>query len=301
MARAGLITIILILLLSSCPNAAESLSLELTPDDQGLDLVLGFKQESFLLNYRHPLSHLGGARIELGIKPEFLQTKRGAVELNPYLSLDLGRGLTLGLYGESAEIAGLALYSAVGDVALSTKGTMLFFRGEYAVGNIGLRGHLQLTTGELAVQPWLGKTREIYFPDWSLLTASGYHSGYLPGSNFYMEVRRRFPEELILSEGFGSLLNGSRLSPGIFLTAEYKSFSFRIFKQFPQEPAQGYNALSLGYKAGLFRANLNFKFFSTGMEVMLLTRYRADEVTLLTKLYLVAPKLSYGMGVQWGF
>lgn len=311
MVRIGLIVLALILGLSG-PLWAEGLTVGLEGAQDTSDLVLGLEQSSFILEYRWSLLGEGFRGIELGLLPPLPPINRMGMKLRPYLMIAPTRGITAGLFGERLELSGLALFSALSDMAFSTKGLLLFFKGEYAVGNIGLRGHLQLDWGELAVQPWKGRTGEPYFPEWALATTTSRHLGYLPGSNLYMEIRRRFSKELTLSEGFTTPFGSSRIAPGILLNAELGSFALRFLRQFPQGAMEGYTLISFGFREGLLyspeqeraailRLDLNFRWFPTRGEVDFLFSYSTDEFIIRSEAHLVSLEFSYSFTLRWNF
>jgi|GEM_PF-5712429 len=307
MARIILVALALILALSG-PLWAAALTVGLEGGGGG-SLLLGLKQSSFLLEYRLSLLSSGFRGIELGLLPPLPPIQRLGVDFKPYLMLAPGRGATVGLFGERTELSGLAFLSALSDMAFSTKGLMLFLRGEYAVGNIGLRGHLQLDFGRLAVQPWAGRTEEPYFPEWALVTAGSRHSGYLSGSSLYMEIRRRFSRELTISEGFTTPLISSQVAPGILLNVELGSFALRLLRQFPQGAEEGYTLLSLGFRRGIlfspkqkraaiFQLDLNFRWFPTRGEADFLSSYSTDQFSLRGEAHLLAKGSTFSLSLH---
>lgn len=311
MVRISLVALASVFLLSGLLWAAE-----LTTAVEGAGgenvLLIGLQQSSFSIDYRLSLAGPGFRGIELGLLPPLPTISRLGMELEPYLMIALGRGATAGLFGERRELSGLAFFSVLADMAFSTKGSMLFFKGEYAVGNIGLRGHLQLDWGKLAVQPWAGRTREPYFPEWALVTGGSRLASYLPGSSLYMEIRRRFSEGLTLSEGFTTPLGDSRIAPGILLNAELGSFALRLLRQFPQAEEGGYTLLSLGFRQGvlyspeqkraaIIRLDLNFRLFPARGEVDLLSGYSTDQFVVHNEVHLTSEGLSYSFTVKWNF
>jgi hypothetical protein len=309
--RSGLLALALTLILSG-PLWAASLTVGLESGAGGGDLLLSLEQSSFLLEYRLSLPTLEIAGLKLGLLPPLPPISRWGMELKPYLMLSSREGATAGLFGGRTELSGLAFLSIFSDLAFSTKGLMLFLRGEYAVGNIGLRGHLQLNFGELALQPWEGRTEEPYFPEWALVTAGSHYSGYLTGSSLYMEIRRRFSEELTISEGFTTPLAGGRIAPGILINAELSNFALRLLRQFPQGTEEGYTLVSLGFRRGILfspeqkraailRLDLNFRWFPTRGEADLLSSYSTDQFTIHGEVHLIPAGLRYSFALQWNF
>ncbi len=292
--------------------SAEVLTVALEGMGEERELLLGLKQSSFRLQYQLTSAAAGLGGIELGLLPPLPPISRLGMDFKPYLMVAPERGVTAGLFGEMKELSGLALLSALTDLAFSTTGAMLFFKGEYAVGNIGLRGHLQLDWGALAVPPWAGRTKEPYFPEWVLVTGGSRNSGYLPGSTLYMEIRRRFSEELTLSEGFTTPFGGSQISPGILLNAELGSFALRLLRQFPQAEEEGYTMVSLGLRQGvlyspeqkraaILQADFNLRWFPTRSETDFLSYYSTDEFALRNEVHLTSAGLSYSLALQWSF
>jgi hypothetical protein len=311
MGRIGLVALFLLLALSGIVRA-DALTVALQGEEGGDDLLVGLTQGSFLLEYRLSLLTLGFKEIEIGLLPPLPPIRRLGMELQPYLMVNPARGLTAGLFGERTELSGLAFLSALTDLAFSTEGLMFFLKGEYAVGNIGLRGHLQLNWGGLAVQPWAGRLKEPYFPEWVLLTTASRRPGYLPNSNLYMEIRRRFSENLTLSEGFTTPLGSSQIVPGILLNAELGSFALRLLRQFPQGAEEGYTLLSLGFRQGVLynpeqkraaivQLDLNLRWFPTHAEVDLLSSYSTAEFALQSESHLTSGGLSYSFALQVDF
>ena len=311
MVRIFALTLVLILALPGVLWAAGlTVALEGTGGER--NLVIELQQSSFLLEYRLslPEGRIGG--LGLGLLPPLPPIHRLGMELKPYLMLDPRGGATVGLFGERLELSGLALFSALSDLAFSTKGIMLFLRGEYAVGNIGLRGHLQLDFGELAVQPWVGRTGEPYFPEWALVTAGSRSYGYFAGSSLYMEIRRRFSEELTISEGFTTPLVGSRIAPGILINFELGDLALRLLRQFPQEGEEGYTLVSLGFRRGILfspeqkraailRFDLNLRWFPAHGEADLLSSYSTDEFILRGEAHLTSEGLRYSLALRLSF
>lgn len=309
--RIVLMAWVLILVLAG-PLWATELSVGLESGGGGDDLLIGLEQSSFLLEYRLSLPTLEIVGLELGLLPSLPPISRWGMELKPYLMVSPREGATMGLFGERSELSGLAFLSIISDLAFSTKGGMFFLRGEYAVGNIGLRGHLQLDFGELAVQPWEGRTEEPYFPEWALVTAGSRRSGYLTGSNLYIEIRRRFSEELTISEGFTTPLAGGRIAPGILINAELGSFALRLLRQFPQGTEEGYTLFSLGFRRGILfspeqrraailRFDLNSRWFPARGEADLLFSYSTDQFTIHGEAHLIPEGLDYSLALQWNF
>ena len=291
---------------------AEEVSLSLENHGEASELLLGLSQDAFTLDYRLSLSQPGFKGIGLGFLLPLEPIRKFGLELRPYLMVHPGRGLTAGLFGERLELSGLALLSVLTDLAFSTSGAMFFLKGEYAVGNIGLRGHLQLDWGELAVQPWAGRTREPYFPEWSLTTTSSRKPGYFPNSSLYMEIRRRFSKTLTLSEGFTTPLGDSRLAPGLLLNAELGSFALRLLRQFPQGAEGGYTLISVGFRQGVLytpeqkraaiaQGDLNLRFFPDHLEVDLLSSYSTAEFGLQSESHLTPEGFSYSFGLRFSF
>ncbi len=309
--RVGLFSLVLLLALSGAVGA-EELSLAFENNGEASELRLALFQDAFILGYRLSLSQPRLEGIELGLLPPLSPIRRFGLELRPYLMAYPGRGLTAGLFGERLELSGLAFLSVLTDLSFSTSGAMFFLKGEYAVGNIGLRGHLQLDWGELAIQPWVGRTREPYFPEWSLTTAASREPGYFPNSSLYMEIRRRFSEELTLSEGFTTPLGSSRIAPGLLLNAELGSFALRLLRQFPQETEMGYTLISLGFRQGVLytpeqkraaiaQGDLNLRFFPDHVEVDLLSSYSTAEFALQSESHLTPKGFSYSFGLRLSF
>lgn len=315
--RVGLFILFLVLALLGAIKTeagAEEISLAFESQGEASELSLGFAQEAFILDYRLSLSRpqSGFKGIGLGLLLPLGPIRRLGLELQPYLMAQPGRGLTAGLFGERLELSGLALLSVLTDLAFSTSGAMFFIKGEYAVGNIGLRGHLQLDWGELAVQPWTGRTREPYFPEWALTTASSRRPGYFPNSSLYMEIRRRFSETLTLSEGFTTPLGSSRIAPGLLLNAELGSFALRLLRQFPQATEAGYTLISVGFRQGVLytpeqkraaiaQGDLNFRFYPDHLEVDLLSSYSTAEFALQSESHLTPKGFSYSLGFSFSF
>ena len=304
--------VLALLVLLSGSVRGDGLTLALEGGGEG-GLVFGLFQNSFSVEYRLSLTSTNLSGVEFGLRPPLPPIRRLGLEFEPYLMLDPARGLTAGLVGERMELSMLALFTALADLAFSTRGVMFFLKGEYVVGNIGLRGHLQLDWGELAVQPWTGKDQHSspYFPEWALLTASG-RSGYLPGSSLYMEIRRRFSKDLILAEGFTTPLGGSRIVPGLLFNMELGSFALRFLHQFPQGVEESHTLVSLGFRQGVLytpeqqraaivRLDLNLRLFSTRMEVDLLSSYSTPEFDIESESHLTAEGLSYKFKFRWSF
>jgi hypothetical protein len=308
MLRIVLVALILVWSLSG-PLWAGELSLAFQGGGGERELLIGLEQSSFRLEYQVSLTDTAFRGIELGLLPALPPISRLGMDFKPYLMVAPERGVTAGLWGEMKELSGLALLSALADVAFSTKGAMLFFKGEYAVGNIGLRGHLQLDWGRLAVQPWAARTKEPYFPEWALLTRDSRYFGYLPGSTLYMEIRRRFSEDLTLAEGFTTPFAGSQISPGILLNAELGSFALRLLRQFPQAEEEGYTTVSFGFRQGvlyspeqmraaIFQTDFNLRLFPTRAEIDLLSNYSTDDFAVRNEAHLTSEGFSYGLVLQ---
>lgn len=309
MGRFGLVALFSLLALADLAHA-DVLNVTLQAEEGG-GLTVGLAQGSFLLEYRLALSTPGFREIELGLLPPLRPIRRFGMELQPYLMLNPGRGLTTGLFAERTELSGLAFLSLLTDLAFSNRGLMFFLKGEYAVGNIGLRGHLQLDWGGLAVQPWAGRQKEPYFPEWALLTTASRRPDYLPSSNLYIEIRRRFSQNLTLSEGFTTPLASSQLAPGILLNAELGSLALRLLRQFPQETEEAYTLLSLGFRQGVLyspeqkraaivQLDLNLRWFPQRVEVDLLSSYSTTEFMLQSESHLTSEGFSYSFALQMG-
>lgn len=311
--RIGLCSLALLLALSGAVGA-EEVSLIFESRAGGSELWLALFQDSFILDYYLALAQPGPELkgIGLGLLPPLAPIRRFGVEFRPYLMLNPSRGWAAGLFGERLELSGLALLSVLTDLVFSTSGALFFLKGEYAVGNIGLRGHLQLEWGELAVQPWAGRTRELYFPEWALTTAASRTPGYLATPSLYMEIRRRFSEALTLSEGFTTPLGSSRIAPGLLLNAELGSFALRLLRQFPQATEAGYTLISLGFRQGVLytpeqkraaiaQGDLNLRFYPDHVEVDLLSRYSTAEFALQSESHLTPEGFSYSFGLKFSF
>jgi len=290
---------------------------EADSEGEGVEYLLELVQRDFLLDFC--AGELGFTGITIGLKPALPPVRLLETDLFPYMMVGLGRGGALGLYGQFTRVTVLALYRGLGDLALSVGGARFFLRGEYAVGNISLRGHLQLEWGELATPTWPEKTEELYFPEWELVTLGGRRLGYLPSSNFYMEIRRRFTEELTLSEGFTMPFGDGRLAPGLLLNIEGKSLAVRLLNQFPQAGLPGYTLLSVGLRGGLILSeeqpraillglDLNFRWFTSGGgtearakegEIDLSASLEAGDLLILGEVHLKGGGATWGLRLRW--
>ena len=274
----------------------------------GSDYLLQMEQEAFLIRYRGGLAPFRIGGVEVALKPAFPPVSIFSTDFYPYLSAGLGRGFGVGLYGEFTKVTVLALTTGLGDLLVANGGIRFFLRGEYLVGNIGLRGHLQLEWGHPASPSWPERTTALYFPEWALVTLGSHARGYYPGSSLYTEIRRRFSEGLTLSEGFTIPLPGSPLAPGILFNAEIGDFALRWLSQFSQKDQPGYTLFSLGLRHGLvftpeqrraliLRLDLNFRWFADHSELDLLGTISAGSLGVFLK---VRPaRDSWGLEFRW--
>jgi len=274
----------------------------------GNGYLLQMEQEAFLIRYQGGLDPFGIAGVEVALKPAFPPVSILSTDFYPYLSAALGQGLGVGLYGEFTKVTVLALTTGLGDLLAANGGVRFFLRGEYLVGNIGLRGHLQLEWGHPVAPSWPERTTTLYFPEWALVTLGSRARDYYPGSSLYTEIRRRFSEELTLSEGFTVPLSGSPLAPGILFNAEFSHFALRWLSQFPQENQPGYNLLSLGFRQGLvfspeqrrafiLRLDLNFRWFAEHTELDLLGALDMGPPKAFLEFH--PAEGSWGLEVRW--
>ncbi len=275
---------------------------------EGSDYLIQMEQEAFLIRYQGGLDPFRIEGVEVALKPALPPVSILSTDFYPYLSAALGRGFGVGLYGEFTKVTVLALTTGLGDLLAASGGMRLFLRGEYLVGNIGLRGHLQLEWGHPAAPSWPERTAVLYFPEWALVTLGSHVRDYYPGSSLYTEIRRRFSEELTLSEGFTVPLPGSPLAPGILFNAEWSGFAFRWLSQFSQAGQPGYTLLSIGFRHGLvfspeqrraliLRLDLNFRWSAEHSELDLLGVLDAGSLRVFFEAH--PAEGSWGLEFRW--
>ncbi|MFQ5795396.1 MAG: hypothetical protein ACE5JP_10145 [Candidatus Bipolaricaulia bacterium] len=231
----------------------------------------------------------------------------------PYGSLDVGiragsLEATVGAYGRRSRPIGLAgLWSALGDVALSSDGTelrvLLFGRGEYTVGNFSFTGHLQIVNGELFAQPWLGKApgSEIYPSGWRSLMADSYaQTGYLSFTNLLLNGIFRaaaLPGTPTLGVGVVGFLSAW----GPLLLVDFGVMRVRFSANFAAaftDPVYRY-LISIERVRGPRTVGLNLKAFDAENRISLLGRYKAGQgLVWVGAIRLVGSEIEAEIGVE---